>query len=283
MAFSNSKKILLILILSIQTTFELSAQSDPQISQAIKLYEKGWNELVNKNFPAALTYFEQSYAIYHHSEIAYAISYSYFNKSNKPKTKKYANLAINGIPKLKNELITNANKLLSWAETTDGDMEANMDTSLPNVKGPSVSLSKYVLYGLYTIQQKSNNRYLDAHVTSDKDYSIVTRPRQNNDSQLWLIKPFGNNAYTIQQKSNNRYMDAHGSSDKDFALVTRLQQVTSSQHWIIKSVGINTYTIQQQSNNRFMDAHEYGEKDFSVVTRPLQPNNDTQKWIILKK
>jgi V8-like Glu-specific endopeptidase len=44
------------------------------------------------------------------------------------------------------------------------------------------------LRGAYTIQQKSNNRFMDAH-ESGHDFSVVTRGAQNNDSQRWLIRP----------------------------------------------------------------------------------------------
>lgn len=45
------------------------------------------------------------------------------------------------------------------------------------------------LGGIYTIQQKSNDRYLDAYVWSSSDYSAVTREKQNDDSQIWIVKP----------------------------------------------------------------------------------------------
>lgn len=47
-----------------------------------------------------------------------------------------------------------------------------------------------ITLGMYTIQQKSNGRFLDAHEISEKDFSVVTRTAQNNDTQLWVIKSF---------------------------------------------------------------------------------------------
>jgi len=44
------------------------------------------------------------------------------------------------------------------------------------------------LSGVYTIQQKSNGRYMDAHEGS-RDNSVVTRDRQNNATQQWIIRP----------------------------------------------------------------------------------------------
>ena len=61
----------------------------------------------------------------------------------------------------------------------------------------------------YTIQQKSNSRFMDAHEIAAKDFALVTRPAQNNDTQQWVLLDLGAHAYTIQQRSNSRFMDAH--------------------------------------------------------------------------
>lgn len=132
------------------------------------------------------------------------------------------------------------------------------------------------LRGTYTIQQKSNGRFLDAHEGSN-DNSVVTRDWQNNTSQGWIFIPVGKNRYTIQQKSSRQYMDAHEDSN-DNSVVTRKKQGNTSQVWVLRSFGKNVYTIQQMSARRYMDAHE-GSHDNSAVTRNNQ-NNDTQRWII---
>jgi hypothetical protein len=41
---------------------------------------------------------------------------------------------------------------------------------------------------MFTIQQKSSGRFMDAHEIEEKDFALVTRPAQNNDTQRWLIK-----------------------------------------------------------------------------------------------
>ena len=138
---------------------------------------------------------------------------------------------------------------------------------------------QFTLNGIYTIQQKSNGRFLDAHEISSKDFTVVTRNQQRNDTQRWIIKPLGNNIFTIQQKSNDRFLDAHEISSKDFTVVTRNQQRNDTQRWIIKPLDNNIFTIQQKSNGRFLDAHEISSKDFTVVTRNQQ-RNDTQRWIV---
>ena len=54
--------------------------------------------------------------------------------------------------------------------------------------GFSVSILDPRQSGVYTIQQKSNNRFVDAHEIAGKDFALVTRTAQNNDTQRWLIK-----------------------------------------------------------------------------------------------
>ncbi|MFC2172798.1 RICIN domain-containing protein [Acidobacteriota bacterium] len=132
--------------------------------------------------------------------------------------------------------------------------------------------------GIYTIQQKSNGRFVDAYGSRTRDYMLVTRTQQADDSQKWILNRMGNNEYTIQQKSNGRYVDAYGSRTRDYMLVTRTQQDDDSQKWLLNRVGNNEYTIQQKSNGRYVDAYDDGSKDYRLVTREAQ-NNDSQKWI----
>lgn len=61
----------------------------------------------------------------------------------------------------------------------------------------------------FTIRQKSNGRFVDAHESAANDFSVVTRPFQNNDSQRWLVSPAGGGSFTIQQLSSLRFVDAH--------------------------------------------------------------------------
>ena len=132
--------------------------------------------------------------------------------------------------------------------------------------------------GIYTIQQQSNSRFVDAHEYAGKDFALVTRPAQNNDTQRWILRPVGG-VYTLRQQSNGRFVDAHEYAGKDFALVTRPAQNNDTQRWILMHLGNDVYTIQQKSNGRFMDAYEGAAQDFALVTRTAQ-NNDTQRWIL---
>jgi hypothetical protein len=132
--------------------------------------------------------------------------------------------------------------------------------------------------GVYAIQQKSNNRFVDAHEIEGKDFALVTRPAQNNDTQRWYLIPVGI-VCTIQQASNRRFVDAYQSAGNDYALVTRNANNDDSQCWILKPLGFDTFTIQQMSSRRFVDGHESVEKDFALVTRPEQ-NDKTQRWTL---
>jgi Astacin (Peptidase family M12A) len=60
---------------------------------------------------------------------------------------------------------------------SDGDVQAVNFMYFPSI--PS---------GVYTIQQKSSGRFMDAHEIAEKDFALVTRTAQNNDTQRWLIK-----------------------------------------------------------------------------------------------
>jgi Astacin (Peptidase family M12A)/Ricin-type beta-trefoil lectin domain-like len=137
--------------------------------------------------------------------------------------------------------------------------------------------------GIYKIRQKSNGRFVDAHESSDKDFRLVTRSSQNNDSQRWLVSPLGG-VFTIQQLSNRRFVDAHEHSGLDFGLVTRTAQNNDTQKWVAIHQGYlergNLFTLRQLSSRRLMDAHQDGGHDFAVVTRDSS-GSENQKWIVI--
>ena len=140
------------------------------------------------------------------------------------------------------------------------------------------SIALPALQGRFTIQQKSNNRFMDAHDGSNEDFSAVTRTAQNNDTQRWVLTPVGQ-VCTVQQLSSDRFADAHETQDKDFSVVSRTAQNNNTQRWVFRQVPneLSAYTIQQLSNGRYMDAHVTSGADFSVVTRSAQ-NNKSQQW-----
>ena len=53
----------------------------------------------------------------------------------------------------------------------------------------TVPLMAQLSPGVYTIQQQSNGRFVDAHETAAKNFALVTRTAQNNDTQRWVIRP----------------------------------------------------------------------------------------------
>lgn len=163
----------------------------------------------------------------------------------------------------------NVLELCSWSRRQIG-----WDTSLFPGKFPPLSR------GNFTIQQKNNNRFLDAHTSSSNDFSVVTRSQQNNDTQRWKFNPAGT-IYTLEQKSSHRFVDAHEHSGADFSLVTRTAQNNDTQRWAFLQVPhkLSTYTIQQLSNGRFMDAYTGGVNDHNVVSRAAQ-HNSSQQWIL---
>jgi len=132
------------------------------------------------------------------------------------------------------------------------------------------------VHGEFTLQQQSNGRYMDAH-EGREDNSVVTRDRQDNDTQVWILRPVGTNTYTLQQKSSGLYLDAHEGSN-DNSVVTRDRQNNLTQRWTLVASTAGTYTLQQVSSGMYLDAHE-GSNDNSVVTRPRQ-FNQTQNWIL---
>lgn len=89
---------------------------------------------------------------------------------------------------------------------------------------------------IYTFQQLSSGRFLDAHETGAKgyDYRMVTRPQQNNSSQQWRLIGYGGSYFTMENVLLGRYADNSLSAALDFQLMTRPQAAGSnSQSWRI--------------------------------------------------
>jgi hypothetical protein len=149
-----------------------------------------------------------------------------------------------------------------------------------SLASPTTASAQICQVCVVTIQQVSSARFADAHEIQSQDFRMVTRPAQNNTTQLWRLTHLGNNTYTIQQMSNNRYVDAHEIQAQDYNMVTRPAQNNNTQRWFFSSTGSNIYTIQQVSSGRYVDAHEIQTEDYRMVTRPAQ-NNDTQRWRVV--
>ena len=132
--------------------------------------------------------------------------------------------------------------------------------------------------GVFTLTQQSNGRFVDAHEIAAKDYAVVTRTHQGNDTQRFIVRPVGG-IFTIQQRSNGRFLDAHEHAGEDHRAVTRTPQLNDTQRWIVLFEGDGEYSIRQLSSRRFLDAYENAASDFSMVTRPSKTGS-SQKWLI---
>jgi hypothetical protein len=148
---------------------------------------------------------------------------------------------------------------------TDQDLEA-IRTLYPPIPAP----------GVVTIRQQSTDRMLDAHEIATKDFRLVTRPEQGNDTQRWTLTEVGS-VNVIRQKTSGRFLEGSETAADDFRLVTRDPSSDEAQRWIVVPAGDGSVTIRQLSTNRFLDAHEIPERDFAAVTRPRQVDS-TQRW-----
>jgi hypothetical protein len=132
--------------------------------------------------------------------------------------------------------------------------------------------------GGYTIRQKSSGRFLDAHEIEERDFRLVTRPAQHDDTQRWLLRPVAV-VHTIRHENSGRFLDADQTGFGQFRVMTRPAENDDVQRWIVMPVSITTVTIRQLSSGRLLDAHEVEGLDFAAVTRPAQ-DDDSQRWML---
>src|SRR5687767_9521460 len=62
---------------------------------------------------------------------------------------------------------------------------------------------------IVNIQQTNGLRMVDAYDDGSNDWTVVTRPFQNDNSQRWRMSKVSGNIYTFQQLSSGRFLDAH--------------------------------------------------------------------------
>lgn len=149
------------------------------------------------------------------------------------------------------------------------------------------------LEGIWTIQQKSSGKYLDAYPTKGPyaaagglGFEAVVRPKQPDNSQNWKIIKKDGEVYQIEQESSGKLLDALEQADplwnRDHAACVRPPQRNPSQMWYFQWVTENEFTIRHHSNTRYLDAWPDAAHDFLAVTRELQPNDPSQIWILTK-
>ena len=131
-----------------------------------------------------------------------------------------------------------------------------------------------------TLVQAVGPRFLDAHEIAERDFNVVTRAPQNNDTQRWVLTRVQGSLHRIQQVSSGRFLDAHEISSLDFRVVTRPRQENNTQLWRLFDVGGNFFEIQQDSSKRFLEAYLSPTNDFQAVTRPERFGDNAQLWRI---
>ena len=86
--------------------------------------------------------------------------------------------------------------------------------------------------------QQAGGRFLDAHEIPGQDFRVVTRPRQENNTQLWHFDILSTGGFTLRQASSGRFLDAYLSKTKDFQVVTRPEKSgnpgNNTQHWVFE-------------------------------------------------
>jgi hypothetical protein len=140
-------------------------------------------------------------------------------------------------------------------------MTSTTEPDSTSVTGEEMAVSQQIVR-----LQGGGLRFLDAHEIPQRDFNVVTRPFQGNNTQHWRLTDVGGNVRTIQQVSSGRFLDAHEIASLDFRVVTRPQQNNDTQRWRLEGFGGGFFTIQQVSSGRFLEATLDG--DFQVVTRP---------------
>ncbi|GIE95252.1 BTAD domain-containing putative transcriptional regulator [Paractinoplanes rishiriensis] len=142
-------------------------------------------------------------------------------------------------------------------------------------RAPAVAASRIV-----RLDQNGLGRYLDAHEFAGKDFNVVTRTRQSDNTQRWVLTDWGNNEYTLQQVSSGRYLDAHEIPELDYRVVTRPEQNNTTQRWRLWQHTSGYYWLESVSSPaRYVDAYDYSGADYQVVTRPFN-NMSHQLWRI---
>lgn len=134
---------------------------------------------------------------------------------------------------------------------------------------------------IVTIVQAVGPRFLDAHEIAQRDFNVVTRSPQNNNTQHWFLIQSQGNLYRIRHVSSGRYLDAHEIPSLDYRVVTRPRQENNTQLWRLLDYGGAFFTIQQISSGRFLEAYLSETKDFQAITRPERRGDNLQIWRIV--
>src|SRR5215212_12194119 len=104
-------------------------------------------------------------------------------------------------------------------------MSSTTEPDLTAITGENIAASQQGVRRL----QGGGLRFLDAHEIQQRDFDVVTRPFQNNNTQHWKLTNVGGNVYTIVQVSSGRFLEA--TLNGDFQVVTRPESGSNEQTW----------------------------------------------------
>jgi hypothetical protein len=105
-------------------------------------------------------------------------------------------------------------------------MSSTTEPDSTSITGENIAPSQQIVR-----LQGGGLRFLDAHEIPQRDFNVVTRPLQNNNTQHWRLTNVGGNVHTIVQVSSGRFLDAHEIASLNFRVVRRPQQNSGTQRW----------------------------------------------------
>src|SRR5215207_7006946 len=103
-------------------------------------------------------------------------------------------------------------------------MSSTTEPDLTTIAGENIAASQQGVRRL----QGGGLRFLDAHEIQQRDFDVVTRPFQNNNTQHWRLANVGGIVYTIVQVSSGRFLDAHEIQGLNFRVVTHARNRTTT-------------------------------------------------------
>jgi hypothetical protein len=156
-----------------------------------------------------------------------------------------------------------------------------MENTKDNTASTASDLDQKRSTRVVTLVQAVGPRFLDAHEIPQRDFNVVTRSFQNNNTQRWVLTQEQGNLHRIQQVSSGRFLDAHEIPSLDYRVVTRPRQENNTQLWRLFDFGGAFFTIQQVSSGRFLEAYLSEPQDFQAVTRPERMGDNLQVWRIV--
>src|SRR5215831_4112262 len=130
----------ILVLLSVLVLFTVSAVPQDSQVQARKLFEDGASAFKSNNWLSAESAFKQSYEQKAFPITAYFLSCTYARMGNASEAGRFAELALNGTPTLRQEYIDGANRILQWSNSgssVDTDSKLDSFRRPPNFPNPT--------------------------------------------------------------------------------------------------------------------------------------------------